>query len=148
MTSHSEMAEILLVEDSTADVRLIQEAFKVTQIQARLNVVADGEEALVYLRRGVKYAEARRPDLILLDLNLPKISGLEVLAAVKAVEELKSIPVIVLTSSSTAEDIIGAYRLQASCYLSKPMGFDGFVELVKSIESFWLSRVWLPPKDS
>ena len=146
MTPEREMAEILLVEDSVADARLLEEAFKATRIQARLNIVPDGEEALVYLRRGVKYGEAPRPDLILLDLNLPKVSGLEVLAAVKAIEELKSIPVIVLTSSSMAEDILGAYRLQASCYLGKPMGFDGFVELVKSIESFWLSKVWLPPK--
>ena len=136
--------EILLVEDSEMDVRLIKECLKDAAVTHNISHVPDGEAALAFLHRGVQYADAPRPDLVILDLNLPKMSGMEVLEAAKADHKLKSIPVIVLTSSAIAEDVHRAYDLQASCYLSKPLDLDGFADLVKKIEDYWLHHVQLP----
>jgi CheY-like chemotaxis protein len=137
--------EILLVEDSPGDVRLTQEVFKESKILNRLSVVMDGVEAMAFLRREGKYATAPSPDLILLDLNLPKKDGREVLAEIKSSEDLKRIPVVVLTISKAEEDILKAYELYANCYITKPIDLDQFVKVVKSIEDFWLTIVKLPP---
>jgi two-component system, chemotaxis family, response regulator Rcp1 len=136
--------EILLVEDNPGDVRLTKEALKDAKILNNLSVAADGMDALMFLRRCEPYGEAPRPDLILLDLNLPKMSGQEVLAAIKADQSLKRIPVVILTSSSAEQDIMKSYNLHANCYITKPVDLDQFVEVVKSIENFWLRIVKLP----
>jgi two-component system, chemotaxis family, response regulator Rcp1 len=136
--------EILLIEDNPADVVLIQEAFKEARIGNRIAVAADGEEALQYLRGESSFAQSVRPDLILLDLHLPKRSGREVLAEIKNDPELAEIPVIILTTSSEDEDIHQAYRLHANCYLTKPVDIDSFLELVRGIDEFWLTLVKLP----
>jgi CheY-like chemotaxis protein len=136
--------EILLVEDNPGDVRLTREALKEGKIRNNLNVVGDGVEALRYLRREGPYAESTRPDLILLDLNLPRMDGREVLEAVKADPSLRLIPVVVLTSSAAEQDIVRAYDLHANCYVSKPVDLDQFIHVVKSIEDFWFSIVKLP----
>lgn len=136
--------EILLVEDNPGDSRLTRETLKETKIINKLCVVEDGEKALAYLRRQGPYASAPRPDLILLDLNLPKIGGREVLAAIKSDPKLSAIPVVVLTTSKAEEDIVKSYELHANCYISKPVDLDGFVKVVKSIEDFWFSVVRLP----
>ena len=136
--------EILLVEDNPGDVRLTQEAFKESKLTNRLHVVRDGEEALAFLRREGPYAHAARPDLILLDLNLPKRDGREVLAVIKADGALKRIPVVVLTTSKAEQDILRAYELHANCYITKPMDLDQFIAVVQSIEEFWLMIVKLP----
>jgi CheY-like chemotaxis protein len=136
--------EILLVEDNPGDVRLTREALKEGKIRNNLNVVGDGVEALRYLRREDPYAESVRPDLILLDLNLPKMDGREVLEAVKADPGLRLIPIVVLTSSAAEQDIARAYDLHANCYVSKPVDLDQFIHVVKSIEDFWFSIVKLP----
>ncbi len=136
--------EVLLVEDSPGDVRLTLEAFKEAKLGNRLSVVGDGMEAMAFLRQEGKYGDAPRPDLILLDLNLPKKSGREVLAEIKADERLKRIPVVILTVSDAEEDILKTYSLHANCYITKPVGFDQFIKVVKSIEDFWLSIVKLP----
>lgn len=136
--------EILLVEDSPGDVRLTQEAFKGGKVANNLHVVQDGEEALLYLQRRGKYRDARRPDLVLLDLNLPKIDGREVLRTIKSDPDLKSIPIVILTTSSAEEDILKTYNDHANCYVTKPMKFEEFIGAVKSIEDFWLSIVKLP----
>jgi CheY-like chemotaxis protein len=138
--------EILLVEDNPGDVRLTREALKEGKIRNNLNVAGDGVEALRYLRREGPYAESTRPDLILLDLNLPKMDGREVLEAVKADPALRLIPVVVLTSSAAEQDIARAYDLHANCYVSKPVDLDQFIHVVKSIEDFWFSIVKLPPE--
>jgi CheY-like chemotaxis protein len=138
--------EILLVEDNPGDVRLTREALKEGKIRNNLNVAGDGVEALRYLRREGQYAESTRPDLILLDLNLPKMDGREVLEAVKADPALRLIPVVVLTSSAAEQDIARAYDLHANCYVSKPVDLDQFIHVVKSIEDFWFSIVKLPPE--
>jgi CheY-like chemotaxis protein len=138
--------EILLVEDNPADVRLTQENFKETKISNNLHVVNDGDEAIDFLRREGKYAHSVRPDLILLDLNLPKKNGREVLEEIKADDKLKRIPVVILTVSKADEDIINAYNLHANCYITKPVDLNQFVKVVKSIEDFWLSIVKLPQK--
>lgn len=140
----SRPVEILLVEDNPGDVRLTREALKEGKIRNNLNVVGDGVEALRYLRREGDYAESVRPDLILLDLNLPKMDGREVLEAVKADPALRLIPVVVLTSSAAEQDIARAYDLHANCYVSKPVDLDQFIHVVKSIEDFWFSIVKLP----
>ncbi|MBE0517380.1 MAG: response regulator [Methanophagales archaeon] len=137
--------EILLVEDNPGDVRLTQEVFKESKILNRLSVVMDGVEAMAFLQRKDKYLNAPCPDLILLDLNLPKKDGREVLAEIKSNEHLKSIPVVVLTISKAEEDILKAYKLYANCYITKPIDLDQFIEVVKSIEDFWLTIVKLPP---
>jgi chemotaxis family two-component system response regulator Rcp1 len=137
--------DILLVEDNPGDVRLTTELLKESKIGNNLIVVDNGEDAIVYLRRGPKYANATSPDLILLDLNLPRKNGYEVLAAIKGDPELRRIPVVVLTSSKAEEDIARTYDLHANCYISKPVGLDQFAAMVKSIDDFWLAIVRLPP---
>jgi CheY-like chemotaxis protein len=137
--------EILLVEDNPGDVRLTQEALREGKLLINLRVVAEGAAALAFLRREGKYADAPRPDLILLDLNLPKKDGREVLAAIKSDEDLHRIPVVVLTISQAEEDILKSYNLNANCYISKPVDLAQFIRVVKSIEDFWLTIVKLPP---
>ena len=138
--------DILLVEDSPGDIRLAQEALKESKIRNKLFVVEDGVEAMAFLRRQGKYAEVPRPDLILLDLNLPRKSGREVLSEIKNDEDLKRIPVVVLTVSRDEEDILKSYDNHANCYITKPLDFSQFMEITKSIEQFWLTIVMLPPK--
>jgi len=139
--------DILLVEDNPGDVRLAREALKESKVYNNIFVVEDGVEAMDFLRRNGKYRGMPRPDLILLDLNLPRKSGREVLAEVKADDNLKRIPVVVLlTVSRDEEDILKAYNLHANCYVSKPIDFQQFVKITKSIEDFWLTIVKLPPK--
>lgn len=138
--------EILLVEDSPGDVRLTQEALKDNKFRNNLSVVGDGVQALAFLKKEGQYVDAPRPDLILLDLNLPKKDGREVLAEIKADEHLRRIPVVVLTTSEAEEDILKAYNLNANCYISKPVDFEQFIKVVKSIEDFWLAMVRLPPE--
>ena len=136
--------EILLVEDNPGDVRLTMEALRDGKMRNNLHVVEDGIEALAFLRGEGKYASAPRPDLVLLDLNLPKKDGREVLAEIKADENLKCIPVVVLTTSQAEEDVLKAYGLNANCYVTKPVDLDQFIKVVKSIEEFWLTIVKLP----
>jgi two-component system, chemotaxis family, response regulator Rcp1 len=135
---------ILLVEDNPGDARLTVEVFKYNKMPKVLSVVEDGVEALAFLRQEGKYASALRPDLILLDLNLPKKDGRQVLAAIKNDSNLRRIPVVVLTTSRDQEDILGAYDLNANCFLTKPVDFDQFTKLVEAIEEFWLKVVELP----
>ena len=136
--------EILLVEDNPGDVRLTIEALKDGKIHNHLSVVSDGEEALAFLRRQGQYAKAPWPDLILLDLNLPKKDGREVLKEIKQEKDLKRIPVVILTTSTAEKDIIKTYDLHANCYINKPVDFDQFTNVVKSIEDFWFTVVKLP----
>jgi CheY-like chemotaxis protein len=136
--------EILLVEDNAADVRLTQEALKEGKVRNNLTVARDGEEALEILRRQGPHATAARPDLILLDLNLPRKDGREVLATLKADASLKHIPVVVLTTSSAEVDILKSYQLHANCYITKPVDLEQFVSVVRSIDEFWLTVVKLP----
>lgn len=138
--------EILMVEDNPGDVRLTIEALKEGKVRNHLFTVEDGEQAMKYLRREDPYQEASRPDLVLLDLNLPKKNGREVLAEIKDDPELKRIPVVILTVSEAEQDILKSYNLHANCYITKPVNLDRFIEVVKSIEDFWLSVVMLPPK--
>ena len=138
--------EILLVEDNSGDVRLIREALKSDRLWNSLQVAQDGVEAMAYLRREGEFSGAVRPDVILLDLNLPRKDGREVLAEIKADEDLKLIPVVVLTTSQAHEDILQAYRLHANCYITKPVDLPKFMTVVKSIEHFWFAIVRLPPK--
>jgi two-component system, chemotaxis family, response regulator Rcp1 len=139
-------AEVLLVEDSAGDVRLTREAFHDANSSIHLQVAADGVEAMAILRREGIYADALRPDLILLDLNLPKMDGREVLALIKKDEKLRMIPTVILTTSEAEADIMRSYQLQANCYLSKPVQFDEFAQLVRTISKFWLTTVKLPPQ--
>jgi CheY-like chemotaxis protein len=136
--------EVLLVEDSPGDVRLTREAFKDAKVHINLHVASDGARAMTFLKREGEYASAPRPDLILLDLNLPKKDGREVLAEIKEDPTLKTIPVVVLTTSSSEADVLRSYQLHANCYITKPVGLEGFLTVVKSIDSFWLSVVRLP----
>ncbi|HXJ24003.1 MAG TPA: response regulator [Polyangia bacterium] len=138
--------EILLVEDNAADVRLTEEALKEGKVRNNLTVARDGEEALEILRRPGQHGGAARPDLILLDLNLPRKDGREVLATLKADPSLKHIPVVVLTTSSAEVDILNSYQLHANCYITKPVDLEQFVSVVKSIDDFWLTVVKLPPE--
>ena len=138
--------DLLLVEDNPGDVRLAREALKESKVKNRLFVVEDGVEAMSFLRQEGKYAGAPRPDLIILDLNLPRKSGREVLAELKNDEELKRIPVVILTVSRDEEDIIRAYNHHANCYITKPLDFGKFMEITRAIEEFWLTIVKLPPK--
>ena len=137
-------ADILLVEDSPADVLITREAFAEFRVLNTLHVVEDGVEAIAFLKQEGKYASAPRPDLILLDLNLPRKNGREVLAEIKADEQLKSIPVVVLTTSHSEKDVMQAYGLHAHSYVVKPVGFENFVEAMKSLRQFWFSIVTLP----
>jgi chemotaxis family two-component system response regulator Rcp1 len=136
--------QVLLVEDSPGDVRLTQEAFRDANRAIHLNVAADGVEAMSFLRRQGSYAHAPRPDLILLDLNLPKMDGREVLVQIKEDEDLKTIPTVILTTSEAESDIVKSYQLQANCYLTKPVQLDAFEALVKSINDYWLTTARLP----
>lgn len=138
-------AEILLVEDNPGDVELTREGFQEAKIKNNLHVVPDGVAAMEFLRREGKYAEAPRPDIVLLDLNLPKKDGREVLAEIKDDDDLKTIPVVILTTSKADEDIVKSYQLSANCYITKPVDYAGFAQIVKSIENFWFSVVVLPP---
>jgi two-component system, chemotaxis family, response regulator Rcp1 len=144
--SSGKAIDILLVEDNPGDVRLAQEALKDSKMKNQLFVVEDGVEAMAFLRQQGKYAAMPRPDLILLDLNLPRKSGREVLAEVKNDDNLKRIPVVVLTVSRAEEDIIKCYNNYANCYITKPLDFNQFMEITRSIEDFWLTIVKLPPK--
>ena len=136
--------QVLLVEDSPGDIRLTQEALKDAKMHINLHVARDGEQAMSFLLREGEYGNAPRPDLILLDLNLPKKDGREVLEEIKESPTLKSIPVVILTTSSSEADILRSYLLHANCYITKPVGLDGFLKVVKSIDNFWLSVVKLP----
>jgi len=136
--------EILLVEDSLGDVRLTREAFKDAKVHINLHVASDGAEAMAFLGREGGHANAPRPDLILLDLNLPKRDGREVLKEIKESPTLKTIPVVVLTTSASEADVLGSYELHANCYITKPVDLEGFLKVVKSIDNFWLSVVKLP----
>ena len=136
--------EILLVEDNPGDARLAKEALKEARVNNNLTVAKDGEEALEFLHRRGRHEQAPRPDLILLDLNLPRKDGREVLAEIKAHDSIKRIPVVVLTTSEAEEDVVKAYNLNANCYVTKPVDLDQFIKVVKSIEDFWLTIVKLP----
>lgn len=138
--------EILLVEDNPGDVRLTEEVLKEGKVRNILNIVRDGVEALHFLRKEERYSDAKDPDLILLDLNLPKKDGREVLEDIKSDINLRRIPVIVLTTSQAEEDILKVYNLNANCYISKPVDLDQFINVVKSIEDFWLTIVKLPTR--
>jgi CheY-like chemotaxis protein len=138
--------EILLVEDSPSDTALTVEAIKAGKVVNTLNSVEDGVEALAYLRRRGKYKNAAKPDLIMLDLNLPRKDGWEVLAEIKSDPVLKIIPIIVLTTSRSDQDILRSYELNANCYITKPVDFNHFIEVIKCIKNFWLTIVTLPPK--
>jgi chemotaxis family two-component system response regulator Rcp1 len=137
--------EILLVEDNPADVRLTVESLKEGKVCNILHVVEDGEEAISFLQKKGKYADKPHPDLIILDLNLPKKSGHEVLAEIKGDDELKRIPVVVLSASKAEKDIHRSYSLHANCYITKPVDLDQFIHVIKSVNSFWFSIVKLPP---
>jgi two-component system, chemotaxis family, response regulator Rcp1 len=136
--------DILLVEDNPGDVRLTIEALRESKVRNHLHVATDGVEAMAFLRRDGHYANAVRPDLVLLDLNLPRKDGREVLADMKADPELKTIPVVVLTTSRAEQDVFRSYELQANCYISKPVDLEQFITVVRSIEDFWLTIVTLP----
>lgn len=137
--------EILLVEDNPGDVRLTQEALAEGKICNNLYVVGDGVEALAFLHREPPFAAMPRPDLVLLDLNLPRMGGVEVLRHIKADEGLKRIPVVILTTSNAEQDIVKSYDLHANCYITKPVDFERFMQVVQQIQSFWFSIVQLPP---
>ena len=140
----SEDIQILLVEDNPGDVRLTMEALRGAKVANELHVVGDGEEAIEFLRRRGRHVDAPRPDIVLLDLNLPRLDGREVLADIKSDPDLAKIPIIVLTSSSAEMDIQQAYKLHANCYISKPVDFNEFIHAVRSLEGFWLKIVRLP----
>jgi chemotaxis family two-component system response regulator Rcp1 len=146
INAKAKVAEILLVEDNPGDVRLTLEASKENKMYNNISVVNDGVEALAFLRRKGDYSKVPRPDIILLDLNLPKKDGREVLEDIKVDDNLKSIPIIVLTTSQSEEDILRAYGLNANSYITKPVDLDQFIRVVKSIEDYWFSIVKLPPK--
>jgi chemotaxis family two-component system response regulator Rcp1 len=139
-------AQLLLVEDNPGDVRLTRETLKDVKLMVDLHVVGDGVEAMAFLRRQGPYVNAPRPDLVLLDLNLPKKDGREVLAEIKSDPDLKRIPVVVLTISTAEEDILKSYNLYANAYVSKPLNLEQFAKITKAIEDFWFTIVKLPPK--
>jgi two-component system, chemotaxis family, response regulator Rcp1 len=140
-------AEVLLVEDNPSDVRLTREAMKEGTVVNNLHVVGDGQAAIDFLTRKPPYQNAPRPDLVLLDLNLPKKSGREVLAEIKANDSLKTIPIVVLTTSKAEEDVAGTYKLHANCFITKPVDLDKFIAVVHQVENFWLEVVRLPPRN-
>lgn len=142
----AETFDILLVEDNPGDARLAQEALKEGRMTSRLKVVVDGVEAMSYLRREAGYADVPRPNLVLLDLNLPRKDGRQVLAEMKADPELRRIPVVVLTTSQAGQDILRSYDLHANCYITKPVDLDRFIAVIRSIEEYWCSVVTLPPR--
>jgi len=138
--------EVLLVEDNPGDAELTRIALQDSKISINLNVVEDGVEAMAFLRKQDNYAKKPHPDIVLLDLNLPRKDGREVLAEIKSDDNLRRIPVVVLTTSQSEEDILKAYNLAANCYITKPVDFDQFVKIVQSIENFWFAIVKLPPE--
>jgi chemotaxis family two-component system response regulator Rcp1 len=138
--------DVLLVEDSPGDVRLTQEAFRAANAAIQIHVASDGFEAMAFLRQQAPYLEAPRPDLILLDLNLPRMDGRQVLVHLSADDSLKSIPTVILTTSDAEADIVKSYQLHANCYLTKPVQLEEFEALVESINDFWLTKVRLPPQ--
>lgn len=140
------MIEILMVEDNPADIRLTKEAFKDAKMLNNLHVVNNGEDAMAFLRRHGNYVNTPRPDLILLDLNLPKKDGREVLAEIKKDPDLKRIPVVILTTSDDEKDVLKAYNLHVNAYIKKPVDLEQFMRIVEAVEEFWLSVVKLPPK--
>ena len=140
------LVEILLVEDSPSDTELTLEALREAKVRNHLSLVEDGVQAMQFLRQEGAYVGAPRPDLIMLDLNLPRKDGREVLAEIKSDESLKTIPIVVLTTSRAEQDVLCAYQLSANCYITKPVDFEQFLNVVRSIESFWLFVVTLPPK--
>lgn len=142
----TEPIEILMVEDNPSDVRLTMEAFKDAKVYNNMSVAADGEDAMAFLKRQGRYADSPRPDLILLDLNLPKKNGREVLEEIKADPDLKRIPVVILTTSDDEKDILQAYDLHVNAYITKPVDLDQFIKIVEAVEDFWLSVVKLPPR--
>lgn len=144
MSLPSEVVEILLVEDSPADARLTQEAFKDGKVRNNLSVVSDGVQAMAYLRREGRFADAARPDLVLLDLNLPKMDGREVLKQMKTEPGLMTIPVVILTTSQADVDVLAAYEYHANCYIQKPVDLTRFLAVIAAIETFWLTVVKLP----
>ncbi|MGQ0536530.1 MAG: response regulator [Methanobacteriota archaeon] len=148
MTARTTLDEvdILLVEDNPGDVRLTKEALREAKVRNRLHVVGTGTDAMAFLTRQGSFRDAVRPDVVLLDLNLPGKDGRQVLAEIKADPELKRIPVVILTSSKAEEDVVRTYDLHANCYITKPVDLDRFLEVVRQIEDFWLSVVRLPPK--
>ena len=146
MTVMQPAIDVLLVEDDPGDVLLTREAFADFKLANTLHVVSDGVDALAFLRKAGEYADAPTPDLILLDLNLPRMDGREVLAAIKSDEAFKSIPVVVLTTSEAAEDVARSYSLHANAYVTKPVDFDRFIEVVRRIDEFFVSVVRLPPR--
>ncbi len=141
---NSKVVDILLVEDNEGDARLAIEAMRDSKIRNKLHHVSDGEEAMAFLRKEGKYEKAPRPDLVLLDLNLPKKDGRQVLAEIKNDDELKRIPVVILTVSSAEEDILKSYNLHANCFITKPIDLSQFMKVVRSVEDFWLTIVKLP----
>jgi two-component system, chemotaxis family, response regulator Rcp1 len=143
---NSRPIEILLVEDNPGDVRLTKESLREGKVHNRISVARDGVEAMAFLRQEGEHADAPRPDLILLDLNLPKKDGREVLAEIKTEDRLKHIPVVILTTSHAEQDILKSYDLHANCYVTKPVDLDQFINVVRSIEDFWLTVVALPPE--
>lgn len=145
MNDKNQLVKVLLVEDNIADIRITQEALKESKLQIDLNTVNDGVQALEYLRRQGNYKDADRPDLILLDLNMPRKDGRETLKEIKEDEDLRRIPVVILTVSKDEEDIIKTYNMHANCYIPKPVKLEQFMEIVKAIDSFWFAIVKLPP---
>lgn len=140
------LIEILLVEDNPGDIRLTREAFKEGKLQNHLSVVNDGVQALEFVRKQGVYANAPRPDLILLDLNLPRMDGREVLAVLKCDPLLKFIPVVILTTSAAEQDVFASYNLHANCYITKPVDFNQFIQVVQQVDTFWVNVVTLPPQ--
>jgi chemotaxis family two-component system response regulator Rcp1 len=140
------ISNVLLVEDSPGDVRLTQEAFRAANPSVSLHVANDGVEAMIFLRKQNGHANSPRPDMILLDLNMPRMDGRQVLAEIKKDDKLKTIPTVILTTSEAEVDVAKSYQLQANCYLTKPVQLDAFEDLVKSINEFWLTTVRLPQK--
>jgi|ERR1700722_1133487 chemotaxis family two-component system response regulator Rcp1 len=142
--SNHKRLELLLVEDSPGDVRLTQEAFLTANMSVHLDVASDGVEAMAFLRHEQAHVGSPRPDLILLDLNMPRMDGREVLAQIKKDDTLKTIPIVILTTSDSEDDIVRSYQLHANCYLCKPVQLDAFEKLVKSVNDFWLTKAKLP----
>ena len=140
----ADLIEVLLVEDDPGDVLMTKEAFEDNKVKNNLNVVSDGVDAMAFLRKEGKFTDAPTPDLILLDLNLPRMDGREVLAAIKADERLRHIPVVVLTTSGSHEDVVGSYRLHANAYVTKPVDFEQFIRVVRQIDDFFVGVVKLP----
>ena len=143
---NGKLIEILLVEDNPGDVRLTLEAFREGKVRNKINVVNDGIDALAYLRKEGKYADVSRPDVILLDLNLPRKDGREVLEEIKKDPNLSRIPVVILTTSQAEQDVLQTYNLHANCYITKPVDLEQFTTVVKSIDTFWFNVVKLPPE--